>query len=97
MITAQEIVGLGYFTPRLMPTGEWAAIGRYLFTYGLVVGIDERSYRTRFCYRLRQDAEMALEDWDGTGDPPGKWIKEKGEIERSNPAMFKGVPISTEV
>ena len=97
-ITAEEIIALGYEAPRQLPTGKWAALGRFLFTTGLVVGIDQSGYRTRFCYPSREDAALALKEWDGQGDPPGLWIKEKGAYERSNPRLsqFAGIPIVVE-
>lgn len=85
-----------YLGTRKLASGEWAAVQKFLYTWGLVVGLDEFGRRTRFCYRLMQDAFMALEDWNGHGDPPGNWIKEKGRVERDNPAMFKGVPVVNE-
>jgi hypothetical protein len=63
-----------------LPTGEWAAICKYLFTTGIVVGLDESSYRIRWCYERQQEAGMALLTWDGRGDPPGNWIKVKGRL-----------------
>lgn len=84
---------------RQLPTGEWAALCRMIFTTGLVVGIDlqEWVYRTRFCFEHYSDALASLNAWDGRGDPPGPWIKEKGRAgERSNPARFKGIPVVLE-
>lgn len=31
----------------------------------------------RYCYENYRDAQNALMAWDGEGDPPGPWIKEK--------------------
>lgn len=60
-------------------------VARFLFTTGLVLGIEETGYRGRYCYEHRMDAIGALMDWNGIGDPPGPWIKYKGEGgERSN-------------
>lgn len=76
----------GYSPIRLLPTGEWAGIQRMMYTVGLFVGLTQDSWRTRFCFETRQEAEAALfdTDWDGTGFPPGYWIKQKPE-EISNP------------
>jgi len=94
----EVIESLGYFSPKLLSTGEWAALGKFIFTTGLLVGIDEVGYRTRFCYKYSTDALIALNAWDGVGDPPGNWIKEKGSIERNNPNLnkIKDIPIITE-
>lgn len=48
------------------------------FTYGLMLGLTETGYESRYCYEHRDDAIHALAIWDGTGDPPGPWIKHKG-------------------
>lgn len=80
-----------YMPTRRLPTGEWVGVRRMLYTVGLFVGLDEVGYRTRFCYPDLLSARSALEEWDGTGDPPGPWIKEKGQVERSNPRLEEGV------
>jgi len=95
-MTPEQFAENSYLAPRLLPSGEWAALHRFIFTTGLVVGIDEHGRRTRFCYERFEDAFAALATWDGRGDPPGPWIKEKGEIERSNPARSNGIPIVVE-
>lgn len=100
-LTAQEMHELaaasGYFGYMKAPaTGEWMTVCRFIFTWGLLVGVDRVGYRTRFCYHHGADALVALATWDGSGDPPGDWIKEKGRNERDNPNLFKGVPIVTE-
>jgi hypothetical protein len=86
----------GYLGTRKLPTGEWAAIRRFIYTTGLCVGLNEFSFRTRFCYETPFEALEALQEWDGNGDPPGPWIKEKGEVERNNPRTFKGIQVVTE-
>lgn len=67
----------GYVRCIRLPTGEVAGIMPQLFTFGLCVGLSETGYRTRFCYEHKQEAVAALDAWDGKGDPPGPWIKEK--------------------
>jgi hypothetical protein len=61
---------------------------RFIFTTGLLthVSFDGLSYRyaARYCYPSHRDALEALAAWDGQGDPPGPWIKEKLS-ERSGP------------
>jgi hypothetical protein len=69
----------GYISPRLLPTGEWAAICQQMYTTALVVGLDREGYRIRFCFENPLDAVVALHDWDGSGFPPGYWLKRKGE------------------
>lgn len=77
MLTADQIAEQGYKYPRLLPTGEWIALFRFAFTWGVVVGIDEFGYKRRFCYESANDALKAVALWDGSGDPPGRWIVEK--------------------
>lgn len=86
----------GFLLTRRLPTGEVAGIVRFVFTFGLCVGCDRYGYRTRFCYPEPGSAVVALLTWNGEGDPPGPWIKEKGRVERENPARFHGIPIVTE-
>ena len=84
-MTKEEIEALGYVQPRQLPNGEWVGVMRMVYTVGLFVGINDTGYRTRFCYPDPVHAVLASVEWDGTGDPPGPWIKEKGRAERSNP------------
>jgi hypothetical protein len=67
----------GYTRCIVLPTGELAGIHEMLFTWGIFVGLDDIGWRSRFCYEHKQDAIAALDKWDGKGDPPGPWIKEK--------------------
>lgn len=71
----------GYLYIRELPTGKLAAIQQFVFTYGLIVGLDICGYEYRYCYENEKDAKLALETWDGTGDPSGPWIKLKGKGE----------------
>ena len=83
----------GYVMLRKLPSGEWAALRKFMFTIGLVVGLDLCGYRTRYCYASPVQAFAALQRWDGQGDPPGPWIKEKGRgldgsaRDRNNPNL----------
>ena len=69
----------GYFQITEVPEVGVCALYRFLFTVGLVVSINEIGYRGRYCYENLSDAKEALDIWDGQGDPPGPWIKYKGE------------------
>ncbi len=60
---------------------------KFVFTTGLVIGMNEIGYYGRYCYATEQEAMDALNSWDGKGDPSGNWIKYKGtggERENSN-------------
>ena len=78
----------GYTRCTLLLTGELAGIMPMLYTTGLFVGITEAGWRTRFCYEHRKDAIAALDAWNGLGDPPGPWIKEKPS-DRLGPGAVK--------
>lgn len=75
----------GYVNVRRLPTGEIAGVQQFIFTTGIVVGLTEAGWRTRFCYERSLEAIRALDAWDGEGFPPGYWIKEKGEREVQGP------------
>ena len=88
MSKMSEALELGYNPVRVLPTGELAGVSDMIFTTALVVGIDEIGYKTRYCYELRSDAETALREWTGVGDPPGPWVKQKPE-DRLGPGATK--------
>lgn len=92
----ESFAALGVMHARELPSGEWAGVARFMYTHGLLVGVDATGYRTRFCYPTFAAAFNALLTWDGRGDPPGPWIKEKGANDRPNPRHLAGIPIVTE-
>ncbi len=58
---------------------------KFMFTVAVVIGIDSMGYKGRYCYGSEYEAVHAIMHWTGQGDPPGDWIKYKGEGgERSN-------------
>jgi hypothetical protein len=66
--------------------GKVCGLKRFIFTTGLVVGLDMFGYEGRYCFENLSDATEALLTWDGTGHPSGNWIKYKGQSgEFSNP------------
>ena len=75
-----------YHNIRTLPTGEIAGMTVMIFTTALFVGLTHNGYRTRYCYPSFYEAREALADWDGVGDPPGPWIKQKPE-NRYNPKV----------
>lgn len=83
----------GITNVRQLPTGEWAGLHQFAFTCGLMVGLKEDMfdfYRTRYCYKTRTEALVALLQWDGEGFPPGNWIKQKPE-DVLNPKLLEEV------
>ena len=75
----------GYYNLREVPGRGICGLHRFIFTVGLIYGLDKYGYKGRWCYAGNLEARKALEEWDGVGDPPGAWIKYKGiGGERSN-------------
>ncbi len=62
---------------RKLSNGTIIAVGKMAFTVALYVGLEDNFYERRYCYESLTDALTALVQWDGVGDPPGPWIKEK--------------------
>lgn len=89
MADAETFTAMGYGNVRQLPTGEWAGLQKMMFTTGLILGIDEWGFRTRFCFETWDEAAKSLAAWDGEGFPPGYWIKQKPE-DISNPVRENG-------
>lgn len=95
MLTKEDVLIWGT-DPKLLATGQWAAIKQFACTYGLLVGISGWGYQQRFCYESYGQALEALLTWNGSGDPPGMWLSERaGPLHRQNPKLyaFKGIPV----
>ena len=93
-VTAEQIEDFAYKLPPKLPSGEWAALRPMLYSTGLFLGIVAVGCRTRWCYERTDDVITALAAWDGQGDPPGLWVKQKPE-DRLNPAWAKATPERT--
>lgn len=80
------------FMARNVPGQGLCVLRRFIFTVGLCtqVQLDELScdYRARYCFPDSHDATLTLLTWDGKGDPPGNWLKEKA-TGRLNPNYVK--------
>lgn len=75
----------GYTDLKEIPGRGICGIQRFMFTTGLVYGIQNKGYDGRYCYKYRWDAVNALQNWNGIGDPnDSEWIKHKGSVEYSN-------------
>ena len=58
--------------------GKIVGLGQFIFTVGIVVGMDETGYEYRFCYGSYAEAFVALANWILTGgDEPDGYIKRK--------------------
>lgn len=75
----------GYENLCIVPDRGVCGTRPMIFTTGLFYNMNEQTYEGRYCFQRSMDAEYALVNWDGVGDPPGNWIKHKGKIEYSNP------------
>ena len=85
--SSEWFIAENYLRWRQLPDGRWLAVQNMLFTTALLVDVTALSWRRRFCYEDPAEAVLALEEWDGMGDPPdppGMWIKEKPG-DRMNP------------
>jgi hypothetical protein len=51
---AEFLIEEGYVMPRKLPTGEWVAVCQFIFTWGLLVGVDRRMGRHQRLARSRQ-------------------------------------------
>lgn len=64
-----------------MIDGKLCGVQRFIFTSGFLVGLRfdgwTYSYDRRYCYADDDEAVDAARTWDGQGDPPGRWVKEK--------------------
>lgn len=79
-IIDKELNSEGYYYYRNIPGKNICALSRMAYTVGLFVDVEfTGSYKYRYCYPTLRDAWFALKAWDGTGHPPGEWIKRKGE------------------
>jgi hypothetical protein len=91
---AEFLASQGYISLRLMPDGHVAGVNPFLWTYGLCTKLDWNGYDDRWCFESPISALIALADWDGKGDPPGPWIKQKGRVERHNPELYNIIAIN---
>jgi hypothetical protein len=84
----------GYYDIRYIEGRGLCGLREFLFTFGLCYGLEENSYAGRYCYPKDSSSlfgsafvcVVALQTWDGKGDPVGNWVKHTGsEGEWSNP------------
>jgi hypothetical protein len=77
----------GYFSLCNIKGKGICGIGKFAFTYGLVVSMDTTGYKERYCYPDLKTALLALYNWVLQGyvlekDPnDSDWIKKKGQKE----------------
>lgn len=61
----------GYIDFFITPNNKLGCLAPYIYTWGLLEGLNRVSYETRWCYHSLQDARSALTDWVETksGEP----------------------------
>jgi len=72
---------------RELPGRGVCGVQPFMFSCGLLTelrffdefGVEDGGYdyAARYCYPNLTEALAAIATWDGQGDPPGPWIKEK--------------------
>jgi hypothetical protein len=75
-----EMIGAGYTSVRPIRGGShWAGLHKFMFTSAIIVGRmgDHIGYDDRWCYHTDEDAQKALDAWDGVGEPDG-WHRHPG-------------------
>lgn len=73
-----DIEALGYVYPKQLADGTWIALQLMVSGgCGLHLIVDEYTCARYWSYPSLADAIMAQIEWDGQGDPPGIWNKEK--------------------
>lgn len=82
----------GYLFVRLLPDGRWGAVQRLMFTGAIIVGRmgDMVALDDRWCYRDVESARVALDAWDGSGEPVG-WHRHPATGRRVNAEGLKEV------
>lgn len=82
----------GYYNLRVVPGRGICGLMKFIYTIGLVEGLNEINYEGRWCYPKSKIIEsvVAITLWDGKEDPIGDWIKYKGKRgEYENPKLVK--------
>lgn len=69
----------GYYQLKEIQNRGMCGLFRLAFTVGLFCNLDEGGYSYRYCFHNNAEAIDAINSWDGVNDPPGNWIKRKGE------------------
>jgi hypothetical protein len=86
---ASELIAEGYVHLTEIPGHGICGLNLFLYTIGLCCNLDNTGYEGRYCFPTWHSAVAAINAWDGTGDPPGEWIKFKSTSkgEYSNPNL----------
>lgn len=97
-MTPRFFEDIGYEYTRRLADGRIIGIARMRLSMAIHIstGIVGESYRYLYNLDHTQDAINDVQNWDGTGDPPGLWVKKKGkDFDILNPrweAQPSGIP-----
>jgi hypothetical protein len=59
--------------------GVLCGLSNFMYTCGILIGVNGYSYERRYCFETAQEAVDALSDYEDTSiHPTGNWIKCKG-------------------
>ena len=76
-----EVWRTEFIALRDVPSRQLCGVQGFMFTCGLLTNLRfdglTYDYDARYCFPSRTEAVRALREWDGAGDPPGEWVKEK--------------------
>ncbi len=66
----------GYSNPKVLNDARVACVAKFIFTHAIVVVRPENHdyIDDRWCYKTKDEAVKALEEWNGTGEPCG-WVR----------------------
>lgn len=56
---------------KILPDGTVCGLHRFIYTWGLMIGLDLYGYADRYCYASLEAAQAALKAWNGDGEPTG--------------------------
>lgn len=88
----QFLTDEGYTYLKEIPNKGLCGIKRFIFTTGLVYGLNEIGYKGRYCHHSHAEALEALNNWNGQGHPKSNWVKHKGrDVDEGNPNYEKSV------
>ncbi len=63
-----DFIEMGYRDVKLFG-GQLSGIYRFIFTYGICIGLDSTGYKKRFCFDTYSNAKLFLDEWDGVSLP----------------------------
>lgn len=82
-LLANDFIGLRKYK------GILYGVSRYMFTFGLCTHVSwSTPHMHRWCFSDAMEAMVSLAIWNGEGDPPGPWTKQKYMTERNNPILY---------